>query len=434
MLSGPKVHWTRNLTKIGLVSSPANLWDYDYSGLLVSEPHWRYRTGKILRWSGGGPFYVYRSKLTHSGKLVIPVVKNTIGGTYTILGVLPNSQGSQPSMPTPPTFATASAPLSAAYATAYKRARPGNPVASMGQFLIELRDLPRLPFRNAFLRPGKGLVGGRIPFRNKFYPVQDVPRILQRQLLNYRNLGSEYLNVVFGWKPFVSDLQKMYNLWQTIDARMAQLIRENGKYIRRKATLEDVETDVHTGTVYPFPYVNVLGAPPNYMTGTTAYNVTTRTKTKVWFSGSFRYYIPDVSSSLWNARARAALFGALPTPELLWEVLPWSWLIDWFSNVGDVISNASTNAVDNLTLRYSFIMKHVSTEVEATSFVYHPASTAPLDKWPQVQNTFVSKKLEETKLRRGGGNPFGLDVTLPSLSTYQLGILAALGLSRSRVR
>jgi len=40
----------------------------------------------------------------------------------------------------------------------------------------------------------------------------------------------------------------------------------------------------------------------------------------------------------------------------------------------------------------------------------------------------------ETKLRDGTGNPFGLSVKLNSLSTYQLSILAALGISRSKVR
>lgn len=435
MQSIPKIRWMQNRIPIGKTGATSNLYEYDYSGLLVSEPHWRIRNGRksAETWSGGGPFYVHRQKLTHEGKKTISVYKNTIGGEYTVLGVLPNSQGVPIAYPMPASYDSVSASLTGAYTEGYKKARPGNPVASMGQFLIELRDLPRIPFRDAFLKPGKNRLG-KIPFRNMFYPIQDVPRHLRDRLLDFRNLGSEYLNVVFGWKPFVNDLRKMYNLWKDVDKRMAQLVRENGKYIRRKATVQDDKTFSHTGQVYQNPYVNVLGAPPTYMSGTTAYNVTTRTTTKVWFSGSFRYYIPDVGSSLWDARARAALFGALPTPELLWEVLPWTWLIDWFSNVGDVVSNASTNAVDNLTMKYSFIMKHTSTEVEATSFVFHPASTKANESWPSVQNTFRSTKLVETKLRRGGGNPFGLDVSLPSLSAYQLGILAALGLSRSSVR
>jgi hypothetical protein len=256
--------------------------------------------------------------------------------------------------------------------------------------------------------------------------------LLHQRLDGYRHLGGEYLNAVFGWKPFVNDLIKMYFLYQTIDKRLAQLVRENGKAIRRKATVEDDVTGNQVVTNYSFPWANVIGAPANGGTGKTRYTVETRTTTRVWFSGSFRYYVPDIGSSQWTARAYAALFGALPTPELLWEVLPWSWLIDWFSNVGDVISNCSTNAVDNLTLRYSFIMKHVSTSTTCTSSVWADASTLPSDNWRAAANTFTTTKLVETKVRVGGGNPFGLNVSLPSLSLYQLSILAALGISRDK--
>jgi hypothetical protein len=225
----------------------------------------------------------------------------------------------------------------------------------------------------------------------------------------------------------------MYHLWQTIDKRLAQLVRENGKYIRRRATVQDDSTVTEKETVYGFPWANVFGAPVYSGSGRTVHTVQTRTTTKVWFSGSFRYYVPDIGSSLWTARATAALFGALPTPELLWEVLPWSWLIDWFSNVGDVVSNASNNAVDNLTMRYSFIMKHVTTSVTATSVVWADASSTSANRWPAAARTLQSVYQTDSKVRVGGGNPFGLDVKLESLSWHQLGILAALGLSRQKL-
>jgi hypothetical protein len=265
-------------------------------------------------------------------------------------------------------------------------------------------------------------------------PIQEVPKILFKRLDGFRGLGSEYLNVVFGWKPFVRDLQEMYNLWVTLDKRLGQLVRENGKYIRRKATISDTnDTVVTQETEYSAPFANVLGAPPSYMQGRSVYSVKSSTKTRIWFSGSFRYYVPDIGSSQWTARARLALFGALPTPELLWEVLPWSWLIDWFSNIGDVVSNASANAVSNLTTRYSFIMKHVTTTTTATSVCWASVSTAPTDKWRAASPTFSSVLTEDSKARVGGGNPFGLNVSLPSLSAGQLGILAALGLSRQKL-
>jgi hypothetical protein len=48
--------------------------------------------------------------------------------------------------------------------------------------------------------------------------------------------------------------------------------------------------------------------------------------------------------------------------------------------------------------------------------------------------SFQSTETISRKVRLGGGNPFGLNVKLPDLSSSQLAILAALGISRSKVK
>jgi len=260
--------------------------------------------------------------------------------------------------------------------------------------------------------------------------------VMLKQLLAFKNLGSEYLNVVFGWKPFVSDLRKIYYLTQSIDKEIGQLIRNNAKLIRRRANVSDVDSTSQTVTNYAFPFANVYGAPPGWPVGYSVYKVTTRTQSKQWWSGAYQYYLPqDVSlGSAWDRRARLALFGGLPTPALLWEVLPWSWLTDWFFNVGDVLSNMSANAVTGLTTRWSFIMEHQRTTTTQSCETWWLGRFTSNQQWAGGSHTFSSTTKVETKARRGGGNPFGLGVTLGSLSGYQLGILAALGLSRSSVR
>ncbi|DAD51666.1 TPA_asm: maturation protein, partial [ssRNA phage Zoerhiza.1_31] len=451
----PKVIYLPSCTLVGASKAVnrTSVCSGSYEALIVSEPHHRLITGA---WSGGGPFYCWKRKLLHLGRLDFSYRNNSVNDTYTILGVGPVLNPAV-SAGTVPAWTTKQSELAAAYATGYKRARPGNPVASLGQFLVELRDLPAIPFKRLLFKKGdkaqvvKSLFKGQgIP---RGVPIQEVPRLLLRQLMDFRSLGSEYLNVVFGWKPFVSDVRKMYNLWYDIDKRMAQIIRENGKNIRRKAKIsEDRTVSQDPPTLGVGAYLNVAGAPPNsfgsynYGTGVcvggcgrSLYTVTRTSHEKVWFSGSFHYYIPDVSSSLWDKRARLALFGALPTPELLWEVLPWSWLIDWFSNIGDVISNASQNAVDNLTCRYSFVMKQVVTETEYKCISSHKAFSVnnppfSVAEWPAMSNTWTTTETITQKMRAGGGNPFGLNVQLSSLSSYQLGILAALGLSRGLVK
>jgi hypothetical protein len=158
-------------------------------------------------------------------------------------------------------------------------------------------------------------------------------------------------------------------------------------------------------------------------------------KTRVWYSARYRYFIPEehLQSSLWTKAAKAALFGVLPTPELLWEVVPWSWLIDWFTNVGDIASNLSWTPAENLIADYSFVMKHIEEKVVTTNYTFFPPRITPAYNYKGVDHTFTRVEKREVKLRAGDLNPFGLGVTLPSLSGRQLGILAALGISRSRV-
>jgi hypothetical protein len=86
-----------------------------------------------------------------------------------------------------------------------RKYRPGNPVVNLGQFFGELHQLPRLPI------------------------------FLKSRTKHFSDLGSEYLNVEFGWKPFVKDLIAAYKLQQTISARLERLRRDNGLAIRKRS-------------------------------------------------------------------------------------------------------------------------------------------------------------------------------------------------------
>lgn len=409
--------------------------NWHYKALLVSEGHRksRRRGSKILKtavWTGGGPFYTWQKSNLSSTHKMAYYWSGAPRGTFTMCGVVGGIAGFPVFTPTMPSFASHKADLAAGYATGYARARPGNPVADMGQFLMEMRSLPQIPFGGAFLRKTRKGLGVT------YVPLRDVPKQLYERLLSFKSLGSEYLNIQFGWRPFVRDLRKMYELYRSIDKRLASLIRNNGsdRGVNRRSVISDETTESRTEKQYAYPFAQVLGAPSFVGTGATWYTVTTRTHTKKWFSGNFRYYVPELAASQWNLKARAALYGALPTPSLVYELLPWSWLIDWFSNVGDVVTNLSPNAVGYPTLAYSYVMKHVTVETIAQAAVYHPPRSDALNSWDSFDGTFVSYIKEEQKVRNGGGNPFGLNVQLTSLSAYQLSILAALGLSRSRVK
>lgn len=381
------------------------LYGFTYDGLLSSESHWKLPDGT---WSGGGPFYVRKRSLT-SVPMPYDWVRNNVHifGSAHANGVGAALGSAIPTIPTPPSFASVSVGLQADYTKGYARTRPGNPVAHVGQFVGELllpNGLPRVPIVN------------------------------QSRLSGFRRLGDEYLNVAFGWIPFVRDLQQMYYLWHNLDKRLAQIVRDNGRGIHRKATILDDVTTTNTAQTSPIPFDFCINGPSNWGSGSSFIRTVTKTTDRRWYAAKYQYYIPDIGSSQWTKKATRALFGANLTPDLAWELLPWSWLIDWFGNVGDVISNASSNAVDNLTTKYSYIMKHTSTEVTASVQTEWNNLTTSGNLILAGRRQGFTRNLTETKLRLGGLNPFGLGIQVGSLSNYQLGILAALGLSRDLVK
>lgn len=340
--------------------------------------------------------------------------------------------------PEVPEFADFVLELNSLGTKAIKLCRPGNPVANLGQFTAELRDIPQLP------------------------------TFLKSRAKKFKDLGHEYLNVEFGWKPFISDLQKAYKLSKTLNNRLLQIRRDNGLWIRRRRVLADTTDassvvdgtftasmgDLSDPSLGGSSYLSglrllnwngskeyVFSYPPHDTKphGQCRYFVTETKKRYDWFVGQFRYYVPDIGSDRWTERATRALYGVDATPAVIWEVIPWSWLIDWWTNVGDILSNLSANAVDNEVMENTNVMSRRITErtVDATvSWDGYDESYTVNGKTqslsiPPGTDDLQYRYIETVKLRHPA-NPYGFGVTFDSLSARQIAILAALGISRQR--
>jgi len=157
------------------------------------------------------------------------------------------------------------------------------------------------------------------------------------------------------------------------------------------------------------------------------------TSRRQWFSGTFRYYLPldyDSRVAVDNLVSRVdKLFDLSLTPQTLWNLAPWSWAVDWFANVGDVLANAERFQSGNLVMRYGYLMEHTMIK-DTWSLVEHNqfVSTTKWKDPPPVSGSF--SLVSESKLRVKA-NPFGFGVKWEALSPFQLSIAAALGITRS---
>lgn len=293
--------------------------------------------------------------------------------------------------------------LDALGATAISIVAPNNPVASLTQALYELRaeGLPHLPAITTNWRDKTNIA---------------------------RNAGSEYLNVQFGWGPLASDVSDFAGVVTDVHGTIKSYRDGIGKPIRRSYVFPTVR-EQSSVVINPFASPNVWGTTSSIYTGgaTTGWLIK---KTEVIrerkFSGCFTYYFPSEilgSKKLADYAVLAHQLGLEPSPETVWNVAPWSWAVDWFSNTGDVISNWTRFHQDGLLMRYGYMMEH---SIATCTYTLVGATARGGVNLP-VSDV---KTVIETKIRRKA-NPYGFGVSWDGLSTFQASIAAAIGISRS---
>lgn len=252
--------------------------------------------------------------------------------------------------------------------------------------------------------------------------ITDVPKLFQRGLRNFKDLGSRYLQYQFGWKPFIKDLTDSLKLYQKMDLQLAKMQKHNDKWLKRGDVLYRSENFAHDDYV--------IVTPANYLTVENKRRVT-RTYEKAWFDGVFRYYIPGLTNGNWGKlRMARKLFGLEITPALAYELVPWSWLADWFGNFGDVVSNYTSITTENMAAKYAYVMR-----TKLSSITCSASIKGRFTEWlkpPTYTTEYVQSVITTETKTRAVANPFGFDVHLADFTAYQSSILGALGLSRQR--
>jgi len=282
---------------------------------------------------------------------------------------------------------------------AMKRSDPSNPLIDVPVFLGELREgFPRV------------IASG----------------LLRSRLKDFRELGSEYLNVEFGWKPFLSDI------FGGLDAhdKAIKLIRETkvrgSKVSHRRYDYPITRTTEKTTIATGASLVPVLSS-ALFLSNTGTVYRERKLETQRWFSGAFRHYVPDVLDQYEDQAERLRLlrkeYGLRLTPDALWELAPWSWMLDWFINVGDVLANVSNLVSFNSALTYGYIMEHVRVHD-----LYWSEGVVFKDGTPYSGT--LSIVTDRKSRRKASPFGFGPGYVWDGFSQKQLAILAALGISR----
>jgi len=329
----------------------------------------------------GGPFYLH--KRTETVNPFDISAWNNPGSNWRYQGTVDATNLYNPPVLPAASLLTPGA-LDALGATAIARCEPTKPVFQGATAIGEsLQELPRIP-------------------------LNGVLKAKTKEALKLS--GDEYLNVQFGWLPMVSDVKKFCYAVKHRNKIIENFRAGSGKKTRARYAFPDKLESVSETR----DNMIISAALNSFFRG----SVSAILKERTWFAGAFKYYVPVGSSALDSFRRAEAeadkLLGLRLTPEVIWNLTPWSWAADWFSNAGDVIHNISALGHDGLAMQYGYIMH----ESKSTTVVTNHALGC-------------SKVTEDKYCQRQNATPYGFGLNLSTdLSGTQKAIIAALGLSR----
>lgn len=308
-------------------------------------------------------------------------------------------------------------------------------------------DLKSIRFEPVNMAMGTTAIARCEPTRNSFSlvralteVVRDFPALPFKALSDskswsevVRNLGSEHLNLAFGIVPTVKDLITLCQTVISYGDKLAQFERDLGKPVRRSYYYPDVAPKV-TSLSGKFDgdrvSTEVLGpAAQEYWDSSRSFN-NNQTETfteKYWFAGAFEYYLDPLLASLgpageFYAKANQIL-GLNLSLSTIWELSPWSWLVDWFFNVRDFISVNEKLSSDSLVLRYGYLMR--TSTLEMTTEM---SGLTPLGSGIPTSVSATFRVIEKQRVR---ATPYGFGITAAEFSIQQWAILGALGLTKA---
>jgi len=188
-------------------------------------------------------------------------------------------------------------------AKAVANANPNTPVVDLPVSILELRELPDL--------------------------LRDAGSIALNTRRAARAKASAKANVAaqFGVAPIISDLFTLLTFAEAVAKREAYLTRLNSdKPMRVKRRFATQSWDVN---------VNWATSP----TGLTTTRMNYHTTSTYWYTMRAHLSVLMSQRDIQTLAFRSAL-GLQPvvSASSIWELLPWSWLVDWISDMGDILA------------------------------------------------------------------------------------------------
>lgn len=241
------------------------------------------------------------------------------------------------------------------------------------------------------------------------------------------NLPGEYLSYHFGWKQLHKDLDDLLKLPEKVSKKLNFLIRRSGK----STTFRSERKAVGTGTGVSGYVYDVFD---HEWEPTHSSRIVREYTTRLVVNAIFDF--PPINTPHLRSRFIYDQVGLIPRFIDVYNIIPWTWLVDWFTGLGNYLELIEEVNHDPSLINWGMITTNCSgklitefTYINATQndFYHNNVRVSPA---AAVNTTKRHTSLLEFECQTRQNVASVLDVertTVPeSLSGYRLSILGAL--------
>jgi hypothetical protein len=154
-----------------------------------------------------------------------------------------------------------------------------------------------------------------------------------------KNVASGYLNYQFGWKLFVKDLMEIYEKLLKFNELLADYKSRQGRVLVRH--YKQVLCKDTISTEYADNGVN--------------YWENKHKRTDVFYATmKYSYVVPKINSVYAEQKALLDVLGLRLNASVLWEAIPFSFVADWFFNIGDLLQASQKDLLESVVTIHDY--------------------------------------------------------------------------------
>jgi hypothetical protein len=171
-----------------------------------------------------------------------------------------------------------------------------------------------------------------------FLELREIPSLFRDYGANLiKRSSGQHLAREFGWQPLIKDLWVLANLTEAVDNRLELFKKLQDGPMCRKVRLASNAGTNSAGSSF------AANSSPTWLFANYRIELAVR-KQQIWGyakwapTSAFKD-IRTYDNTELRKRARSAILGLNISPAAAWNAIPWTWLIDWFANFGDILAS-----------------------------------------------------------------------------------------------